>query len=98
MAFCHVVMKPHGVQFQDTYISTTVDGATRVRRELKSEPFYVASIACAERMVALGCTHSQLQAIYGISGEYAAIQSVIGPTGRLDKILLTEPLFFQYVA
>ena len=96
IAFTHVVMRGAGVQFQPGYVIMDLDTGARNLHLLADEPFYLAGVASAERRLAEGCTPHQLLPVFGRSAEYDVLQKLAGPGGRLDGIVLTEPLLMSF--
>jgi len=96
IAFIHVVLRNAGVQFQPGYVLVDADTEARSSHLLAQEPLYVAGVASAERRLAEGCTLQQLFPVFGRSAEYDVVQQLAGPGGRLDGIVLTEPLLMTF--
>jgi hypothetical protein len=96
IAFIHVVLRGAGVQFQPGYVLVDPDTDARSSHLLADEPLYVAGVASAERRLAKGCTHQQLLPVFGRSAEYEVIRQLAGPGGRLDGIVLTQPLLLTF--
>ena len=96
IAFTHVVLRGSGVTFQPGYDLMDPDAGTHSRHRLADEPLYSAAVAAAEAWAAEGCTPQQLLPIFGRSAEWSVIRQLVGPDGRLDGVVLTEPLLMPF--
>jgi hypothetical protein len=97
MAFCHVVLRPHGVQFAPDYLSLHPDTKVQQQHPLAGEPLYLAAVRVAERLLASGCDPRQLHPVYRQSAEYAVINDLLGGGGQLRDLVLCEPILFEFV-
>ncbi len=96
IAFAHVVFRGRGVEFQPGYVLMDPDSSARSTHRLADEPLYAAGVAAAEARVARGGTPQQLLPVFGRSAEYSVIRQLAGPDGRLDGVVLTEPLLMTF--
>lgn len=97
MAFCHVVLGPHGVRFTPDYLSVHPDSMAREQRPLSGEPLYLAGVRAAEVLLASGREPRELLPVLRRSAEYAVINDLLRDGGRLQDLVLCEPALFEYV-
>jgi hypothetical protein len=97
IAFCHVVLRGSGVEFQPAYLSVHPDTMAREQRLLSDEPFYTAAVRAAEERVAAGATLAELLPVFGRSAEYAAINQLLHKGSQLRDIRFVEPALFEFV-
>lgn len=96
IAFCHVVLRGSGVEFQPAYLSIQPDTMDRKRQLLSEEPIYAAAVRAAEERVAAGATPTGLLPVFGRSAEYAAINQLLHQGSELRDIGLVEPALFEF--
>lgn len=96
MAFAHVVFSERGVTFRKDYILMDPETGVRRTHRLSDEPIYVAAAMSARSRGATGRRAPKLLPVYGRSAEYGAILQLAGPDGRLDGVVLVEPILMTF--
>lgn len=96
IAFYRVVMRPHGIEFEPTYLSIPRDAKQWERRLLADEPVYVAAIRVADRLRSAGATTEALLPVFGRSAEFAGINQLLNRGSQLRDIRLTEQALFEF--
>jgi hypothetical protein len=96
MAFCHVVLRPHGVHFPSDYTSIRYDSEAQQQRPLSGEPLYQAAVGAAERRLVSGWDPRELLPVFGRSAEYAVINDMLHQGSQLRDIRLIEPALFEF--
>jgi len=96
IAFCRIVLRGAGVEFESAYLAVDPATMARRRRLLSDEPVFAAAVNAAERRFAGGGTTMELLPVFGRSAEYAAINQLLHQGSQLRDIRLTEPALFEF--
>lgn len=95
IAVCHVVFGAEGVSFEVGYLSASWKRPDRVRRDFRNDPLYIAAADYAKRLISDG-RRSDLESLFSLTAEYAAMIQVRNRDGTFRGIRCTEPILFEY--